>query len=57
MKTRNTKNGVTLSMSERERFYLIRALETVHDILCSLELSPLNEYERRELAQICEIIK
>lgn len=57
MKTRNTKNGVTLSMSESERFYLVRALETVHDILCSLELSPLNEYEKRELAQICEILK
>lgn len=52
MKTRNTKNGVTLSMSERERLYLIRALETVHDIFFGLELSPLNEYERRELAQI-----
>lgn len=53
---RNKIGDLVVTMSEKERFHACKALETVCDILFSLEKSPLTDEERRALAELGEII-
>lgn len=53
---RNKKGDLVVTMSENERFNDCKALETVCDILYNLELSPLNDEQRRALSELAEII-
>lgn len=57
MESKRNKGGdLVVTMSEKERFHACKALETVCDILFSLEKSPLTDEQRGALAELAEII-
>ena len=53
---RNKRGDLVVTMTEKERFHACKALETVCDILFSLEKSQLTDEQQRMLSELAEII-
>lgn len=57
MKSKKNKNGQTVvTMDEKERFNTLKALDTVCDVVFSLEKSPLTDEQAKALSQLAEIL-
>lgn len=57
MKSKKNKNGQTVvTLSEKERFAALKALDTVCDVFFSLEKSPLTDEQAKALSELGEIL-
>ena len=57
MESKKNKHSQTVvTLSEKERFNVLKALGTVCDVVFSLEKSPLTDEQAKALSQLAEIL-
>ena len=57
MRSKRNKHGQTVvTLSEKERFNADKALNTVCDVVFSLEKSPLTDEQAKALSELAEIL-